>query len=302
MPKTEHGAVDFVVGTGRCGSSVLHEILCQHPSVTFISNVEDRAGGAIKKLCSPAARARAAELYRKTSGRFTRKGRLRFAPSEGYRALGQRVSPVLVEPDRDLLASDATPALAARTNRFFLPGFDSGAKPTHLIHKFTGWPRARFLAKVFPEARFLHVVRDPRDVVSSWLRMSWWKGHLGPQSWHFGPLDPVEQKTWDSSGRSYVVLAALGWAKLQRAMDECRDGLGDRWQDVRFEDIVDNPKNALGESLAHFGLDATPTWVEERTQILRKDGQSKGWPELGQDGPEVTEICRPWLKSFGYNP
>ena len=33
----------WVLGTGRCGSTLIHEILARHPAVGFLSNVEDRA-------------------------------------------------------------------------------------------------------------------------------------------------------------------------------------------------------------------------------------------------------------------
>ena len=32
----------FVIGTGRCGSTLTEEILCRHPEVGFISNLDDR--------------------------------------------------------------------------------------------------------------------------------------------------------------------------------------------------------------------------------------------------------------------
>ena len=32
----------FVLGTGRCGSTVVEEVLCRHPDVGFVSNIEDR--------------------------------------------------------------------------------------------------------------------------------------------------------------------------------------------------------------------------------------------------------------------
>ena len=71
----------FVLGTGRCGSTLVEEILCRHPSVGFVSNLEDRYP------LPPAASRWNGRLYRGLPARATQKGRLRYAPSEAYRCL-----------------------------------------------------------------------------------------------------------------------------------------------------------------------------------------------------------------------
>ena len=73
----------FVLGTGRCGSTLVHEVLCQHDDMAFLSNLEDRSGAA-----RPVARG-SGRLYRRLPPWVTGKGRARFAPSEGYRALAR---------------------------------------------------------------------------------------------------------------------------------------------------------------------------------------------------------------------
>ena len=32
----------FVLGSGRCGSTLVHDVLARHPDVGFVSNVDDR--------------------------------------------------------------------------------------------------------------------------------------------------------------------------------------------------------------------------------------------------------------------
>jgi hypothetical protein len=246
-------ALAFVVGTGRCGSTLVHELLAGHPQVGFFSNVDDRFPDLSDRL--GLGRVNGA-LLRRLPPSATRKGRPRFAPSEAYRRLEARVSPLLVDPVRDLRASDATPWLRRRLGSAFADA-PAPRSSTHLVHKFTGWPRARLLGEVFPEARFVHVVRDGRAVASSWLQMPWWRGHRGPEGWHFGRLGAARARRWDESGRSFTLLAGLGWATLMDSYDASCAELGpERWLEVRYEDLVADPAASLATITAFLGLPA----------------------------------------------
>jgi Sulfotransferase family len=243
----------FVIGTGRCGSTLVQELLCRHPDIGFLTNLEDR----LRHLPASAGRFNN-QLYRRMPPSLTRKGRPRFAPSEGYRALAREVSPMVTESCRDLLASDAMPWVADRFRAFFTQRARLQGRPVFL-HKYTGWPRTGFVGEVFPDARFVNVVRDGRSVAASALRTSWWKGHLGPDRWQWGPLPPAYAAEWEASGRSFPVLAALCWKILMDAYAAARELVpGDRWLDVRFEDVLADPEERLKAILSFFGLDEDP--------------------------------------------
>ncbi|RAY11389.1 hypothetical protein DPM19_30665 [Actinomadura craniellae] len=240
----------FVLGSGRCGSTLVHEVLARHPEVGFLTNIDDRYA-----RCPGAVRRHGGTLYRRLPPALSAKGRLRFAPSEGYRALTREVSPLLVDPFRDLVAGDATPWLAGRLRAFFEQRAAAAGAPVYL-HKFTGWPRAGLLHEVFPGTRFVHVVRDGRAVAASWLRMPWWRGHLGPAGWHFGPLPEPYARQWEQSGRCHVQLAGIGWNMLMDAHEAARAALpADRWLEVRYEDVVADPAEHFTRMLRFFGLE-----------------------------------------------
>ena len=48
-----------------------------------------------------------------------------------------------------------------------------------LFTKLTGPPRIHYLSTIFPDAGFIHLLRDPRAVVSSLLRVNFWRFHGG---------------------------------------------------------------------------------------------------------------------------
>lgn len=289
----------FVLGTGRCGSTLVHELLCRHPKAGFLSNLEDR--WALPPVCGRWNN----RILRALPAEASEKGRARFAPSEGYRALSREVSPALAEPARDLVGTDATPWLAAAFRRFFLARAGAQGQPV-FVHKFTGYPRAGLVAEILPGARFVHVVRDGRDVVRSWLRMPWWRGHLGPEGWHFGPLADDHHEAWERSGRSFAVLAALAWVMLLDAHDRAAEAVpGQRWLELRLEDLAAAPVPAVRDLATALDLPVSPAYERQvRRMRVRPPTGDPGRALATALGPResaaVHAVLEPALAARGY--
>jgi hypothetical protein len=264
----------LVLGTGRCGSTLVHEIIARHPDVGFVSNLEDR----FPFLPVPSRFNN--DIYRRVPDALTTKGHVRFAPSEGYRALDREVSPVISAPVRDLLAEDVTPWLERRFRTFFTARAKAQGRPLFL-HKFTGWPRSGFVRRIFPETRFIHIVRDGRAVANSFLQMPWWQGYRGPDQWSWGPLPPAMEEEWEASGRSFAVLAGLEWKLLIEAFEAARALVPEsQWLEVRYEDFVAAPREHVRAMLDHLGLAWTPAFEQgfrryrfdaDRREAYRRD-------------------------------
>lgn len=86
------------------------------------------------------------------------------------------------------------------------------------------------LAHVFPESRFIHIVRDGRDVALSYRQGGW------------GPKDVEE--------------AAIYWKRfVERGR---RDGLKlgpERYLEIRYEDLIDDPENHVHTICRFIDLD-----------------------------------------------
>ncbi len=286
----------FVLGSGRCGSTLVDEVLCRHPEVGFVSNVEDRFAlpTRLTRWNGP--------LYRRLPAAATRIAGRRLLPSEAYRALDREVSPILSSPFRDLEAREASPWLSARLEAFFAQrAAAQHARP--FLHKFTGWPRAGLLNRVFPSARFIHIVRDGRAVANSWLQMPWWRGFGGPEHWQWGPLPPELAQQWEAAQRSFPVLAGLLWRMLMEAHDRARDALpSDSWLEIRYEDVTANPQDAFRAMLRFCGLDWTDEFnrgfSQHRFNVSRVDAFRR---DLEPDElARMTEAIAPTLKAHGY--
>ncbi|WP_162795103.1 sulfotransferase family protein [Nonomuraea lactucae] len=238
---------DFLIGTGRCGSTLAYEVLAHHPQVSFVSRLDNRWPRAPRPL-----RRHGGTIYRRLPSALAARSRLRLGPSEAYPALAREVSAVMTDPYRDLHAEDVTPWLAQRLRTFF----DGRAAPgTRLVHKFTGWPRAAFLHEVFPEARFVHMVRDGRAVANSLAQMPWWRGHRGTPGWRFGPLPAGYAEEWERGDQCLVLLAGLGWKAMMDAYEAARAAVpSGQWLEIRYEDLLRDPRKHMELILGFYDL------------------------------------------------
>lgn len=113
--------------------------------------------------------------------------------------------------------------------------------PRHLLVEKTSLNILAFerLGRLLPQARFVHIVRDGRDVAASLLQRDW----RGPDGQRFAHVsDPRGAlKYWcDLTGIGLQAEAALGQGRLLR---------------LRYEDVVKKPKRSMTALLRFLGLE-----------------------------------------------
>ena len=122
--------------------------------------------------------------------------------------------------------------------------------------KFTGPPRICYLNSIFPDAFFIHVLRDPRAVVRSLLNVSFWKEKGGLQElwWKNGP-DIGEKELDGSEDLLPIKLAALQWKNvLDVTWQESKLIDKQRFIEIRYEDYVRDPHGILSELVIKLEL------------------------------------------------
>jgi len=286
----------FVVGTGRCGSSLVHEMIAPHREVGFVSNIDDNLPflnlkGRLNN-----------SLFRSPLGRLTKKGRIRFAPSEAYRLIANRVSPIYADSCRNLTADDVTPHLRHRFRDFFIKRISAQRKAV-FIHKYTGWSRIAFFKEIFPDARFVHVIRDGRAVANSFLQMDWWTGYLGPGNWNLGPLSAEDQEFWQAKDCSFAVLAGMAWRILIRSIEADLEAIPETDKLVfRYEDYLSEPGLHCKEilELADVQMDADYAGRVKRVKV--KPGRKQAFlSDLSAEQVEdLEELLATDLERLGY--
>lgn len=281
----------FVIGTGRCGSTMLHDALCLHPQLDYLTQWVNRypSKPQLNRYVMVLRQYQCFDyLVEKCS-----------FPAEPYRFFEHGYKG-FSEPYRDLFADD----LRTKAAEKFRQALINSATGRPLLVKYTGWPRVGLMQAIFPAARFIHIVRDGRAVVSSVLEAPFFDGWSGPSRWTRGELSQRQMKAWKDSGESFVMLAAIGWENRLQAFESALSSL-DQHQLLQFkyEDYCDNPVAAMQKIMTFLELpdDSNHTFMDRVAQQPRINTQHKwrdNFTELQQ--AQLSEYLQPLLARYGY--
>jgi len=220
----------FVVGVTRSGTTLLRLMLDSHPRLAVPPETHFALDVIAAFKEGPVSAERFVEIVT-THRRW---------PDFGLDARDLRARVAEVEP----LAPG--PALRA----FYRYYADEAGKP-RWGDKTPGYLRKMAaIEKALPEARFVHLIRDGRDVAVSITGL------------HFGPRSVPE--------------AARRWAKRIRVAREQGRRVG-HYTELRYEDLVRDPEQALRRICAFVELDWDPAMLDyhdrapERLQEITRD-------------------------------
>lgn len=137
--------------------------------------------------------------------------------------------------------------------------------------------------ELFPRARFVHIIRDARDVVLSMGRAG---GTLLERTWHFAAADWVDHV---SKGRAVAGLIGP-----------------DRYFELRYERLMSDPANALIDILDFCGGGADRDARAERIRaeipgLIKKSNTEKWRTQLPPEAiRQVERVAGPLLRDLGY--
>ena len=252
----------FLVGAPRSGTTLLYKALCLHPDVAFISNWGRRAPGLpalalLNRVPRHLPEARRAAWFGPGAANAYAYGR--------RRPLWERLFPAPVEGEPLYrhcgVGEDAhgppDPEVAARLRRSFAAVQRFAGGSLLVSKRIANNRRVGFLAAVFPEARFVHLVRDGRAVAFSLSRVDWWQDDV---VWWYGDTP----RRWADEGGDPWELCARHWVRELAVVEEGLAAVPESQRlEVRYEDLVDAPIAGVQRVAAFAGLAADPGWVDE---------------------------------------
>lgn len=202
----------FIIGSPRSGTTWLQLLVAQHPDVA--TNKETQL---FTQYVSRLQERWAEELREAATGTTNGLSRI-MSEDEFLHAVKGFCDRVL-----EKLSADAPEA------RFVLE-----KSPEHALH-------AETILKLYPEAWFLHIIRDPRAVSNSFR-------HAAGKWWTWAPSGPIETtRRWKRN-----VVAGRQIAELTP-----------RYREVRYEEISEGGTEVLEGIFAWLGLEANREFSEE---------------------------------------
>ena len=268
----------FIVGSGRSGTTWLQLLLAQHPEIATAQET-DLFGSYLGSL----ERSWTGEAENPTPRRV---GLRNLLSDEDFYGVCRVFATRVVER---ILESKPGASIAVEKS------------PSHFRH-------AGLILKLFPEAHFLHVVRDPRSVVVSMQRAggSWGRGWAPTSAYG----------------------CALRWIEAVQRASEIKT-LTQRYREVRYEALLnDGPRELQAvfewigapadeqycgkvveacsiENLQKASGDIDSPWElgQEPSGFYRR-GEAASWREelTRTDLKTVEYLTRDWMARLGYPP
>jgi hypothetical protein len=114
------------------------------------------------------------------------------------------------------------------------------------------------LLKAFPNAKFIHVIRDGRAVAFSLLKVSWWKDH---KVWWWNQKTP---RQWEESGKNPIEMAARNWIEHIKEIDAGMKMVthDHNFFQIRYEELAFNLLDIMIKLAKFIGVDIEKNWIE----------------------------------------
>ncbi|TMR00629.1 sulfotransferase [Actinomadura soli] len=241
----------FVLGCPRSGTTLLQQMLHSHRRIAFPS--ETRFVHTAYE-----ARHRFGDLERVANRRalaewITRGGNTKFR---------------VLELDADEVIEEIVhgpPTLGSALAIVFRAYARRHGKPRWGDKRPSYFRRVPMLRRMFPDAQFVHLVRDGRDAVSSLMRMPWFEGDIHA--------------------------AALTWREAVDTGKRLGPRLGaGTFHELRYEDLVTDPRLALVRLCAFLGEEYDPEMTRAYRHARRTVPAARAWHLGTHEAPNTRSV------------
>jgi hypothetical protein len=327
----------FIVGTGRCGSTLLSRMLALHPSVCSIFEFFTGLDWGSRFAAGPVSGTAFAELIARPQpviDAVLRRGytveEVTYPFGRGRYARGDSMPWILVsmlprltaEPDRlfdDVVEfAKALPSQPLRAHYQRLFGWLAAGAGRSIPIERSG-SSIDYLASLhgfFPNARFLQIHRDGREVALSMREHHAYRVPIslmydapvdsGRRPSQLGPIDFAAPPSPDDpisqilASRPPVEAFGRYWSdqviRGHQALAQIDPG---RYFEVRFEDLVAQPRDALASIARFLALPGDDAWIARGAALVRGTPPARIGTLSREERDALDEACRPGMQRLG---
>ena len=217
----------FIIGSPRSGTNAFYHRFAQHPELASITNIT-------KKFPQFLPATRTLMVFRSDH-----------SPTEAGNVWGRFVC-----RDNDLLTqADVTPKARRFLHKVILNQLKIFKKHRFVNKNPRNSFRIEFLNEIFPDAIFIHLIRDGRAVANSILRS---------RTKHNGNYWGVQPPGWQNLlDKPPLEACALQWKLTVEHIHQSAQALpASRYLEIRYEDLVESPLDVFERVTQHCRL----TW------------------------------------------
>jgi hypothetical protein len=295
----------FIVGCHRSGTTILYDTLAQHPDIAYFTN----ASAYLPKSPIFANWIASMMLGETTVERFSKDGiQVSYnSPNEGTRLWEYHTSEVesyyLDETYSNSEFEHYLKSTIQKHLKYFNASRFINKNPDNSV-------RIRYLNKLFPDAYFIHIVRDARAVCQSLLKFRQTASDFfGPE--HRFATSGVKGKTWIEIKQLWDCdpFTAIGllWRDIVETLEFDRHFISpEQYLEIRYEDFVNEPLLYLKKMIQFCQL----PWNEDVERIflcssnkISMDNRNNVWKYHinPKDIEKFMEIAGPKMSQYGYD-
>lgn len=243
-------------GIPRSGTSVISEIILRHRDLAFPSQYQNQfpVSTAINYL-----RRIFDNSFWRLHGQKKQLNRVRllnryiFRPVEAY-AMWNHVIGGDVSFGRNFLYGYSPNEKAIGSARSYFERMVLNQGKIALAFKTTGPSRLDYLMALFPNLRLVRIHREPVPIVSSLLKVEFWKTRGANQLWWQGAWSEQEIKWSQAKQSNSIAMTTLQIAKIHQVTNEEIKKHQLKVLDVHYEEFVDSPVRTIEEILDYCEL------------------------------------------------
>ncbi len=247
--------VAFLLGAGRSGTTLLYKILSAHNNVAYLSNYQKRfpnwpSLASLQRLLNQFPEYKRKSWFSKDGGAYSDKRRKWLHSSVPIPTEAESVYASCHIPRVPAADYRLTPESAECLQNKFERIRKMSRCEVLLTKRTANNRRVPILKQIFPDAKYIHLVRDGRAVAYSLLRVAWWDDH----TLFWADKTP---KQMVAEGFNPLELAARNWIEEIQSLEQGITSIpSNQLLEVRYNELLEDPNGQLQRILDFMEITA----------------------------------------------